>query len=116
MAGCSGDGPETTAVQGKITIEGRPVTHGLINFLAEGGRPVGGGIQPDGTYSFDIPPGQYRVRIDAGPLIPESWKEGEPMPNLGPRLVPEKFASYEMSGLAASVGSESPQQLDFKLP
>ena len=33
-----------------------------------------------------------------------------------PRIVPEKYSSFETSGLTLTVGDESPQQHDFKLP
>lgn len=115
LAGCNGGEAEAT-VRGKVTFQDKTVDSGLINFLAPGGRPLGGGLQSDGTYELQAPPGEYRVRIDAPPPVPESWKEGDPPPKLGPRLVPEKFASYETSGLTATVTGEGEQTIDFPLP
>ena len=77
---------------------------GVINFQATGSRPLGGGINADGTYSLELPPGNYLVRIDAPPAFPPGYKEGDPLPRLGPRLVPEKYASFTSSGLTATVG------------
>lgn len=118
--GCGSSG-STTTVSGKITYNGRPVTTGLINFMVEGGRPLGGGIQPDGSFSFDLPPGNYKVRIDSPPPMAPGSVEGQPVaptpagkPPQG--QVPPKFANYDSSGLTLAVGADSPQQQDFTLP
>jgi hypothetical protein len=113
--GCGG-GPNTTTVQGKITYKGVPVTFGIINFQPAGGKPLGGEIMADGNYEFDLPPGEYQVRIDSPPEMPPGYKEGDPPPKLGPRQLPANYANYATSGLTATVGTESPQQLDFSLP
>jgi hypothetical protein len=38
------------------------------------------------------------------------------MPELGPRPVPEKYASFNSSGLTASVQPGDAQTIDFTLP
>lgn len=111
LTGCGGD--SATTVHGKVTYKGQPVTSGLINFQLSGGKVYGGEIGSDGSYSYELPPGEYRVRIDApGPRPP--WKEGDPEPKPTPRLAPEKYADYASSGLTATV-TDSSQQLDFPL-
>lgn len=115
--GCGSSG-STTTVAGKITHDGQPVTTGLINFMVEGGRPLGGGIGPDGGFSFDLPPGDYKVRIDSPPPLAPGSVEGQPAAPAGKPLVgqvPPKFANYETSGLTLTVGADSPQQQDFAL-
>lgn len=118
--GC-GDGAGEPTVYGVVTYEGEPVTSGLINFLSPGGKPLGGALQPDGSYEVRLPPGDYQVRIDS----PEEFApaqldpQGRPLPPevIKPRQVPLKFAGFESSGLKASVADEpARQQLDFKLP
>jgi hypothetical protein len=114
--GCGQSDGQTTVI-GTIAYNGKPVTSGIINFLKQGGRPEGGGISADGSYSFALPPGDYQVRIDSPPPLPEGWKEGQPLPKLPPRQLPEKYASYSTSGLNASVtGNDDPQTIDFTLP
>ena len=115
VLGCGSSGEKTTKVQGKITYQNKPATNGLIAFLKSGSKPITAAIQPDGAYAADVPPGEYKVRVDAPPAMPEGWREGQPMPPLGPRSVPDKFANFSNSGLTATIGSESPQQLDFPL-
>src|SRR5262245_29496822 len=81
LAGCGKSG-NTTTVSGNISYNGKSVPGGLINFLAQGARPQGGAINPDGTYSFELPPGDYQVRIDTPPPLPAGWKEGDPASKL----------------------------------
>lgn len=116
ILGCE-KGPKTVTVNGTITYNGKNVSDGIINFIQPKGRPLGGGINSDGTYSVNLPPGDYQVRIDAPAPLPEGYKEGTPLPKLGPPLVPEKYASFNTSGLVAKIDDQHGAQLvDFKLP
>ena len=116
LSGCGGKAG-TKTVSGAISYQNKPVTSGLINFLPKQGRPLGGGIESDGTYSVNLPPGEYTVRIDAPAPLPEGYKEGQPLPHLGPPLVPEKYANFNSSGLTATIDDQhGSQQVDFKLP
>jgi hypothetical protein len=113
--GCD-DGVATTTVRGKISYNNNPVTFGVINFKAAEGQPLGGEINPDGSYQFELPLGDYQVRIDSPPQMPAGYKEGDPLPQLPPRQAPARYANFATSGLTATIGAESPQQLDFALP
>ena len=115
LLGC-GKSSKMVSVQGSITYAGKAVTDGIINFLQAKSRPLGGGINSDGTYSVELPPGEYQVRIDAPAALPAGYKEGTPLPKLPP-LVPEKYANFNTSGLVAKIEEQgSSQQVDFKLP
>ncbi len=117
LVGCGGE--SVTDVQGNITYNGKPVTFGLINFKPATGQPLGGAIQPNGTYSFELPPGEYQVRIESPDPEMAGYKEGDPPPTPGKQpqgQVPPEFANYDTSGLTATIGTDSPQQLDFTLP
>lgn len=114
FAGCD-TGPQTYQVTGTISYQGKPVSGGLINFRPPKGQPLGGAIKEGGTYSFSLPAGQYQVRIETPPKIPEGWKEGDPDPMLGPLEVPAKFAQFGSSGLTLSVDDSGPKEKDFDL-
>ncbi|WP_439623902.1 hypothetical protein [Gemmata sp.] len=53
LASCSGGGPQTATVTGKVTYNGRPVTAGSLTFLPKTqatGRPASGVISEAGEY------------------------------------------------------------------
>jgi hypothetical protein len=111
--GCGGE--QVTTLSGAVTYKGKPVTSGLINFRSSDGKAtLGGPINSDGTYSFELPPGEYLVRIDAPGKMPP-WEEGQPEPKPGPREAPVKYADYPSSGLKVTVSGDAPQQQDFEL-
>ncbi len=112
LCGC-GSSDAGTRVSGRVVYHGQPVTGGLINFLAAGGRPLGGAIQPAGTYEFTLPAGDYQVRVDAPGELQPAPAGQEPV--MGPRRVPEKFASFASSGLTATVENGGEQTIDFDL-
>ena len=51
VAGCGG-GPDIVPVSGKVTIDGQPLTKGVIQVIAEGYRPAMGDIQADGSFTL----------------------------------------------------------------
>jgi hypothetical protein len=115
LAGCGG-GDDLKSVSGAVTYQGKPVQDGLINFVTTGSRPLGGGIADDGTYSVELSPGDYQVRVDTPPQFPPGFKEGDVLPKLPPRQVPERFANFTTSGLTARVkADESSQTIDFDI-
>ena len=118
LLACPGCGTSSTrTVSGKITYQGQPVTSGLINFVASGDRPLGNSIRPDGTYTCQLPPGEYKVRIDAPGALPDNWKstDDRPPPE-APRQAPIKYSRFETSGLTATVDADKgPQTIDFNL-
>lgn len=57
--------PALGAINGKVTVAGAepvPVPYALLTaFDVAAGITVGGITNPDGTYSFDVPPGNYQI-------------------------------------------------------
>ena len=119
LVGCGGE-PESTTVEGKVTFSGQPVV-GLINFQPPQGKPLGGEVNADGSYKFQLPPGEYKVRIQPD-MSQTGPKEGEPVSQAAAPakviqpILPPKYAGFDTSELKATIGAESPQQLDFTLP
>ncbi len=105
---------DISEVRGKITYQGKSVSHGIINFIGADNQPRGGPIAADGTYACQVPLGNYAVIISAPALMPEDWHEGDPVPDLPPD-VPEKYGQTQTSNLTATV-TERNQTIDFDLP
>lgn len=112
IVGCSNSGdPQITGV---VSYEGKKITSGVINFLPkDGGQPLGGPIQAEGTFSCSIPPGEYTVLISAPAAVPEGWKDGDPVP-IGRPQVPLKYASRATSDLQTHITAET-KELNFSL-
>jgi len=92
IAGCGTGGK--ARVTGKVTVNGKPVTGGLISFTPvadqkEPGKPASGEVQQDGTYTLGteskgdgVVAGKHSVRYTP-PSIP--YPEGrEPRPGEAP--------------------------------
>jgi len=93
VAGCGSGGK--ARVTGKVTMNGKPVTGGLVSFTPiaaekkEPGKPASGEVQQDGTYTLGTEskgdgavPGKHSVRYTP-PTIP--YPEGrEPRPGESP--------------------------------
>ncbi|WP_145284032.1 carboxypeptidase regulatory-like domain-containing protein [Pirellulimonas nuda] len=103
LIGCGDGRPVRVPVSGVVLIDGAPLTHGSILFFPEQGRPGGGAIGADGTFTAScyepgdgLPPGKYRVQV----------KATEPMGEVAQRWhAPQKYASPSTSGLEVDVDS-----------
>lgn len=99
-----------------MTYQDQVIGQGTINFRAADGALYGGGLSSDGTYSYQLPSGQYQVRVDAPAPIPSGWKEGDPMPTGVNRLAPLKYANFGSSRLTATISDDpSSHKLDLQL-
>lgn len=52
LFGCGPGRPEVAPVRGTVTLGGRPIPMGIIQFWPEEGRPARGTINQDGTYTL----------------------------------------------------------------
>ena len=73
-AGC-GDGK--SSVTGSVTFDGQPVKSGTITFVATEGQLVreGGAIR-DGEYEVTLPPGKYKIELNAQKLLRKQKQKG----------------------------------------
>ena len=116
VSGCGGSG--RVPVSGKVTLDGQPLEHGLINFRPDQGHtgPGSGSVVNDGR--FEIPaakglqPGSYKVSITVlkktGRMI-RDFPDGPERPE----RVPVKI--NEADRLEAVVGGGEENQLEFHL-
>jgi len=120
--GCSKKGPQRAAASGHITLDGKPIEHGVIQFLPVAGTigPETGGVIENGSY--EIPKqrgpvvGQCRVELRA------SKKTGRKIqdPTGRPGVLTDEFK--EMFPTAANTDSslvrdikDEPNTLDFDI-
>jgi len=125
LTGCGGgDGLPRRAISGTVTLDGRPLDRGRIEFRPIGpGTPAGASIEQG---SFRVPldqgpvPGRYRVNISSadepGPSgVAKAEEESGPGP--GPPGATERLpARYNASStLIAEVKADAPNVFDYPL-
>lgn len=93
--GAKYEGPQRAAVSGQVTLDGKPLPYGTINFMGAGeGRSASGAIQ-NGAYSIPEEqgpnPGSYKVAIVGYGKAPSGEMDNDFSADLGPQVVPKKF-------------------------
>jgi hypothetical protein len=101
-------------VRGTVRCNGLPLPSGTIQFLGPDGVPHAGTIQPDGTYSVEVPVGEAkaivscldeaRLNLALGrPAGHESRATPPPLPAEGFSRIPQRYADWDVSGLTVLV-------------
>jgi hypothetical protein len=112
-AGC-GNHRNLAFVSGKVTYHGKPLQFGSVMFQPESGQPATAAIQPDGTFTMatrgegdGASVGKNRVRVSCFESQSPSYKpaNGPGELSLGKSLIPQKYSSYETSGITVEVRS-----------
>jgi hypothetical protein len=109
LAGCHG-GETTVAVEGKVLVDGQPLTIGTVIFTPDTARgntsqdEPRGKLDGKGVYRADlakgrtgVPPGWYKISISAQRLKDAK----DPFSYVS--VIPAKFANPQTSGLALEV-------------
>jgi hypothetical protein len=67
-AGCSGPSAVRNNLSGRVLLDGRPVTDGIVTLHGAAGEQGTSSILPDGTYSVDDPPiGTCQITVQDPP-------------------------------------------------
>jgi len=125
--GCGSRRPETAPVSGTVTLDGQPVTDGIIRFFPEKGAPATGKIGSDGRYTlstFDQGDGavlgSHRItitrRAPGGQPSSAGGAPGEPAPGLpsGQPLLPARYSQPQTTPLETEVVGKT-DTMDFAL-
>ncbi len=115
--GCTGNGPATYRVEGRVTYRGAPVTNGNVMFLPETGPAAVGAISADGTFALQATAGMHRVGITALERHPEGYNPlADDKPYVAPKtLVPAKYNLPAQSGLQFQVQPKGANVANFDL-
>lgn len=95
--GCSDGRPTRVPVSGRVMIDGKPLTYGLIRFFPEEGRASSGNIDSNGNftlYCFEKDdgaiPGRHKVVVFANEPVDETTTRWH---------APKKYINKATSGL-----------------
>ena len=124
LTGCSkGSGKKLTAVSGRITYEGEPLSDAIVAFMNEADANASPGTaitDSDGEYSLKlsadevgVPAGKYKVGITAWDVQPTMSADGKPEP--GVSAIPKTYFDPNTSNLTATVEDKASQTIDFDL-
>jgi hypothetical protein len=111
VAACSGDDPvgSTVSVKGKVTVDGKPATHGGVSFWPDTAKgntskyECSGAIAEDGTYTLytrkkpGAPLGAYKVTVNI------QTKADSTDPTKAKLELPKKYTSKETTPLTVEV-------------
>jgi len=112
LAGC-GSSDNRVIVSGTVMNGAAPLASGIVRFTPDAGVPIAAGIS-DGKYSAQVPPGKYKVTIEAnsGPMVGNGMAPSSEERVKGPKLtpIPEKYRA----GVPTEIAGPNPA-LDFDL-
>jgi hypothetical protein len=107
LAGCGKTTPQTAPVNGKVTLNGQPLTSGTVITIPEAGRGARGVIGADGSFALQTYEkndgaiiGRHRVGVVAL-MVAGKGPEG----GFGKSLIPARYSNPESSGLSVEVES-----------
>jgi len=107
LAGC---GPSTGTIEGKVTLNGQPVTDLTVNFVSANGDIVSATVGPDGAYTATgILTGDTKVTVtpmsDTSMDAQQAIKKGKAEPGAPKVKINPKYLDSNTSGLALTVKS-----------
>jgi len=103
--GCSSSEPRGT-VKGKVTLDGSPLSSGVVTFMSSEGYAATGDIGPDGGFSLagELPPGSYVVSVAPPALTQAPGTDGAPAEAQIERTpIPNVYWNETTSGLVKEV-------------
>jgi hypothetical protein len=118
LPGCGTKGPELAPVKGKVTLDGRPMTHGHVGTIPPVGRGAHGDIQSDGTFELHTYAKGDGARVGAhkvGVAAYDASAPRGPESEYGKLLVPKHYTNPESSGLTIDVSADGLENVELKL-
>ncbi len=113
LGGCSKP-TEGTSVAGRVTYQEEPLADGSLMFYPSDGRPTAVALGADGTYSCQLPAGEYRVTVNVGVKLPAGWDEGDPVPRPSIQL-PTHYTSRARTPIQVTISENQTEPLDLTL-
>lgn len=101
LAGCGDRGPKLVPAAGIVLIDGKPLTHGVVQVVPAGGRAASGKIGPDGRFTLTT------FRDNDGCYVgthPVAVVANESIDGTSQRWhAPKKYVSADASGLTVTI-------------
>lgn len=111
VLGCS-DRPDRVQIQGKVLIDGKPLTYGTVRFVPSDARPASAKLDDEGNFILStfgendgIVLGVHQVSVNAGEWIGDNERKWH---------APPKYFRYQSSGLSQEI-TEDTEQVEINL-
>lgn len=105
--GCGPSGPETFSVSGTVTVNGKPVETGRINF-ENSAKGTGGSseLKSGGSYTAQLQKGDYRISVTPPVVLQDNGPETSQSEEYAKdSAINNKYWSAETSGLTLTVSN-----------
>ncbi len=110
LVGCgrSGDEMEVAAVHGKVLLDGRPLTSGVVTAWPAAGRAACGAIQADGSFQLTTYSAGDGAQLGTHPVtVTRAAPVGERALTLAELTrIPVRYTNPEASGLTITVTAD----------
>ncbi|MEN1678667.1 MAG: hypothetical protein AAGJ46_03690 [Planctomycetota bacterium] len=122
-AGCD-SGPALAPVSGTVTLDGKPLPFGVVNFQPDQGQGAQATIEAGGAFTlstFKLSDGaivgRHRISVKCYQGHDPAYRAGKKPEgiSLGKSLIPPKFSRVGTSGLAVDVPPEGLSGYELKL-
>jgi hypothetical protein len=122
LVGCgSGDKFNRQPVSGTISIDGRPIPHGNIEFVPSESQPTTVTLEiKDGKFSVEqkggLAPGKYIIRVQGmdGPPPPPGDIPGNPTGPMPKSIVPDKYGPQSTETITIKAGDKNELTIALK--
>lgn len=119
FCGCGGPAYQldTAPVSGRVTLDGEPLTEGVIQVLPKKGRMARALIQPDGTFELSTYGDGDGVQVGTYPAtVSNILRDGMPKQSTTPTVqIPKRYARPATSGLTIDVKAGESNQVELAL-
>ena len=116
--GCGPTGPEIARVEGKVTMDGKPLADAAVVFIPENGRPAGARTDKDGHYVLNFSegrigaiPGRSSVRITTAREATDGGN-GKLIPG-APETIPIKYNQNSTLDFTVEPGKKNVANFDL---
>lgn len=118
VIGCGRPGSTVAPVNGRVLLDGQPLTQGRVVTAPSAGRGASGVIQPDGSFELRTSDGLIGALIGTHKVAVVAYEgtgASGPEANYGKLLVPQRYVTPETSGLEIEVKADGDNAPVLKL-
>jgi hypothetical protein len=104
--------PKGEPVSGRVTLDGKPLSAGVVTFVSKDGKTTVAAPVIDGRFLATVPVGEYAVGIT--PPRPPREKDPKEKPPAPAPVIPAKYGDPKTSGITYKV-TDGKQDFDIDL-